>query len=43
MVDVLPTEMNNVCYNISLDLYRNLRSLMVQTLNCQQTEKALGK
>lgn len=43
MVDVLPTKMNNVCYNISLDLYRSLYSLTVQTLHCQETEKALGK
>lgn len=39
MIDMLAPEMNNVCHNISLVLYRSLYGLIVQILHFQETEK----
>jgi len=43
VVNVLLSEMNCVCYNTILDLYRSLHSLIVQTVHCQETEITLEK
>lgn len=43
MVNVLPSEMNCICYNTILDLYGSQCSLIVQTLHCQKAESPLWK